>query len=98
MADFDDGDVEEIEEFVEEAGAGEESDTERDGFMSYSGETHAAVNGFAKGFMLRPMDPSAHDSKKEIAYFRGFYVVARIAHIMLIVTASIIVLLFVLVW
>lgn len=40
-----------IQKLIEEAGAARESDTERDGFLSYSWETHASSLGLAAGFM-----------------------------------------------
>jgi len=62
-------------------GATEEGDTGRDGFISYSGEVHAVGNGFAKGFAGREMTATARDSKRETHYFRGGYVVGRLAQL-----------------
>lgn len=60
-------------------GATEESDTERDGFLSYSAEVHAVGNGFSKGFAGKEMTATARDSKREKHYFRGAWVVGRVA-------------------
>lgn len=38
-------------QFIKEAGAPNESDTERDGAFSYSGETHGFAVGFYHGFI-----------------------------------------------
>lgn len=38
-------------QFIREAGAASEEDTERDGFLSHDGETHGLVVGFYHGFI-----------------------------------------------
>ncbi|MFW5978296.1 MAG: hypothetical protein ACOCP2_03580 [Halohasta sp.] len=43
--------IEKTVRFVRQAGAASESDTERNGFLSYHAETHALVLGFAAGLV-----------------------------------------------
>lgn len=43
--------IQRILDFIRSAGAPTESDSERDGFLSYSGETHGLAVGFYYGFI-----------------------------------------------
>lgn len=57
-----------------------ESDTERDGFLSYAAEWHAFSHGFYDGMTTRPRRWSKHekpdnkDVKKEPHYYKGGFV------------------------
>lgn len=46
-----------------------ETDTDRDGFMSYSKEWHAASSGFRMGLYGREPNPQLPHSKAEKRYF-----------------------------
>lgn len=59
-------------------GATEESDTERDGVMSYSGEWHAFASGVRKGFTGLKPKPTSPDAKKEKRYFHYGHMFGRL--------------------
>lgn len=66
--------IDRIIRFVKTAGALRESDTERDGFLSWSGETHGLAVGFYYGFIdFRDWDglPEGYADGKNIE--RGWY-------------------------
>lgn len=62
-----------------------ESATKRDGAFSYAAESHAFTHGAYKGFVAgkpQPTPPESKDSKKELHYYRGGYVLGYIAKIL----------------
>jgi hypothetical protein len=65
---------------VREAGAGSESDTDRDGAFSYKAESHAFGIGLYYGLRSASIRPSGYpphpDVQAEKPYFAGGYVVA----------------------
>lgn len=66
-------------------GAADESDTDRDGFLSYSGEIHAVGNGIAKGLAAVDPRPTAADSQAEPHYFRGGWAVGYLVKLIAVV-------------
>lgn len=68
-----------------------ESETERDGFLSYAAEWHAIVHGIYNGlsdsiWSVRPL-PDNRDVQKETHYYKGGYIIGTILQVMLIVFA-----------
>lgn len=65
-------------DWLRDAGAKSESDTERDGFLSYSAETHAVGHGLYDGmrtWRVRPKRlPDNDDVQAEPHYYKGAYV------------------------
>lgn len=66
-----------------------ESDSERNGFMSYAAETHAIGHGLYDGMTnLRPTPktlPNNRDVQKEPHYYKGAYVFGTILHVIVVV-------------
>lgn len=61
-------------EFIKTAGAPSESDTNRDGFLSYSGETHALGVGIYYGFIdFKDWDGLPEDYADGKNIERGWY-------------------------
>lgn len=62
--------------------ASRESDTGRDGFLSYAAEVHAFAIGFydgMKSWRVRPGDlPENDDVQKEPHYYKGAYVLGTL--------------------
>lgn len=69
--------------------ATEESDTERNGFLSYSAEVHAVGHGMFMGFRTRPWErppePTHPDAEKEPHYYQGGFVFGSVLQVVLIV-------------
>jgi hypothetical protein len=64
-------------------GAEDESDTDYDGFLSYSAETHAVGHGLYHGLRTRRLTagaelPDNEDVQAEPAYFKGAFVAGTI--------------------
>lgn len=76
------GRLEQLLEFARSTDASSEEDSKRDGFLSYSAETHAAMNGFYKGATGMRPNPTEPDSEREVHYFRGFFVAGRAASLL----------------
>lgn len=74
--------------YLWEGGATEESDTKRDGFLSYSAEWHAAVSGFRKGLMGMKPTPEQPDSKEEKRYFNWFHTFGRLVSVAIAAVAG----------
>ena len=74
---------------IKEAGAASEDDTERDGFLSYSGETHAVGVGIYYGFIdFRDWGglPEDYAEGKNIEpgwYAKGGYIIGAILRVSL---------------
>jgi hypothetical protein len=63
-----------ILQFIKEAGAYKESDTDRDGLLSHSGETHGLVVGLYYGFVdFRDWGGLPEDYAKGKNIERGWY-------------------------
>lgn len=83
-----------LKKLIERLGANDEEDTEDNGFMSYSGEVHAAALGFSHGardpFNLSPKElpqgDTEHeiDCRKEPGYYRAAFVVGTLAQLTLL--------------
>lgn len=91
MAGGDDGDP--IPEFELPDGA-EESDTDRDGLLSYSGEWHALTIGVYRGLTtLKPWDDSVprdryEDVREEPWYYKGGFVLGTAAQAALVIAGA----------
>lgn len=81
--------IKELVEWVKEAGAPTESDSERDGFLSYSGEVHAVGVGIYYGFVdFRdwgglPEDYAQGKNIEKGHYPRAGYVVGAVLRVLL---------------
>lgn len=68
-----------------------ESDTDYDGFLSWSGEWHALTHGVYKGLtskaLVTPPVPEFEDVEKEPHYYRGGYVIGTLLQVALLVAA-----------
>lgn len=73
-----------LRQFVRNAGTLGEENTDRDGFLSHSAETHAVGHGLFHGLTSRPWRarpatiPDNQDVQAEIHYFKGAYVVGTV--------------------
>jgi len=72
-----------------DGGATKESDTDRDGFLSYSAEIHALGLGLYDGMKTAKVKPTDMrdnpDVQKEPHYYAGAYVVGTILQFLLLV-------------
>lgn len=85
--------IEKIKQFVKNASANSESESNWDGFLSWSAEWHAAVLGFSHGARNpRKLSPDGlpqgdteheKDARKEPAYYRGFFIAGTVAQLIL---------------
>lgn len=81
--------LQKLVQFVKGAGAAQESDSERDGFLSYSGEVHAVGVGIYYGFVdFRDWGglPEGYADGKNIEdnwYPRAGYVVGAVLRVMI---------------
>lgn len=55
-----------------------ESDSERDGVLSYAAEWHAFSIGIYDGMKKVPKVPNNRDVEKEPHYYKGGYVIGRL--------------------
>lgn len=71
---------------------GSESDTERDGFLSYAAEWHAFSLGFydgMKSWRARPSDlPDNPDAEAEPHYYKGAYVLGTLVQLLVVVVTG----------
>lgn len=74
--------------YLWEGNATEESDTERDGFLSYSGEWHSFTSGLRKGLYGMKPTPETPDAKKEARYFHYGHMVGRGLSMLIAVVAG----------
>lgn len=83
-----------IREFIKNAGADSEEASDRNGFLSWSAEWHAAALGFSDGahdpFKLTsgelPQGDSEHeqDARDEPGYYHGGFVAGTVAQLILL--------------
>lgn len=82
-----------LKNFVKNAGADSEAESDRNGFLSWSAEWHAAVLGFSHGARdPRRLSPDGlpqgdteheQDARNEPAYYRGFFIAGTVAQLIL---------------
>lgn len=84
--------IKKIIKFIKSAGAVRESDSDRDGFMSYKSESHAIGHGLYDGLTTRrpyPKElPDNVDVQREPHYFKGAFVLGTLLQAALVVGAS----------
>lgn len=79
---------------VRQAGAPTESASERDGFLSYSAETHAIGHGLYHGLTSRPWrfrageHPDNPDVQAEPHYYKGAFVAGTLAQWAILLTVG----------
>lgn len=65
-----------------------ESDTDYDGFLSYSAEWHAFSHGIYMGFTTHPFqtppEPKNRDVDRETHYYRGGYILGSLIQVFLV--------------
>lgn len=75
-------------QFLKNAGAKRESDTKRNGFMSYAAETHAIGHGLYHGLTSKSPTatelPDNKDVQAEPHYFKGAYVVGTLLQVVIL--------------
>lgn len=77
---------------IRQAGTLGESNTERDGFLSHSAETHAVGHGLYHGLTSRPWRarpstlPDNRDVRAEPHYFKGAYVLGTLVQWVILLT------------
>lgn len=62
-----------------------ESDSERDGFLSYAAEWHSLSHGLYDGLKSVRTMPTNADVQKEPHYYKGAYVVGKLLQVVLVV-------------
>lgn len=86
--------IDEIVTFIQQATAYHESDTSRDGFLSYKSETHAFVFGMYDGIRTLPFQTvpirDHPEVQKEKPYYVGGFVVSTVLQILTILFLGIV--------
>jgi hypothetical protein len=79
-------------DYIEDAGASTEQESERNGFASYAAEVHAIGHGLYDGmrdWRARPGDPPDNeDVQAEPHYYKGAYVVGTLLQALIAVAAA----------
>jgi len=81
-----------LPDWLKDAGASSESDSDRDGFLSYSAETHAVGHGLFDGmrsWRARPGDlPDNDDVQAEPHYYKGAYVAGTVLQAVIVIATG----------
>jgi len=74
-----------VQDAIVDAGAKTESDSGRDGFMSYAAETHAIGHGLYEGLTSRRLSPATLPDNKDVQaepqYYKGAYVLGTLLQV-----------------
>lgn len=68
--------------------AAKESESDRDGFLSYAAEWHAFSIGIYDGLKKVPKAPNNRDVEAEPHYYKGGYVMGRLLQVVLLVVLA----------
>lgn len=77
---------------IKQAGTSSESDTSRDGILSYSAETHAVAHGLYDSFktwhpVARDL-PDTEDVQAEPHYYKGTYILGSLLQLAILVAIA----------
>lgn len=83
-----DSDSNETELDIELPDGATESETDRNGFLSYAAEWHSVTHGVYMGLTTRPWrtppEPAVDDVVKESHYYRGGYVIGTLLQVVIV--------------